>query len=142
MVYSAYFESDSDMSSLGVDSFSRSLLGGFAGTLLGWLLQWGVGLRAAVSIASEREHGTWDALLMSPLVPSEIAVAKLVGSLYALRYMAAAMLLAWTLAAGRREPSTCAIYVTWVVGNARDVRVHGRGRSPMLACHCRRPPAQ
>ena len=48
------------------------VLGGFAGTLLGWLLQWGVGLRAAVSIASERERGTWDALLMSPLDPSEI----------------------------------------------------------------------
>ena len=51
----------------------KVVLGGFAGTLLGWLLQWGVGLRAAVSIASERERGTWDALLMSPLVPSEIA---------------------------------------------------------------------
>ena len=65
---------------------------------MGWLLQWAVGLRAAVSIASERERGTWDALLMSPLEPGEIVRAKLFGSLYALRWMVGAMILAWTLA--------------------------------------------
>ena len=69
MVYSAYFAPDSDLGLAGVSTRSRLVLGGFAGTLLGWLLQWGVGLRAAVSIASERERGTWDALLMSPLKP-------------------------------------------------------------------------
>ena len=31
------------------------------------LIQWAVGLRAAVSISSERERGTWDALMTSPL---------------------------------------------------------------------------
>jgi len=93
------------------------LVGGFAGTLLGWVLQWGVGLRAAVSIASERERGTWDALLMSPLEPGEIGRAKLYGSINALRWMAGAMVLAWTLgmvfgAVPIRD------YVTWVAGNA------------------------
>ena len=69
-----------------------------SGRFMGWLLQWAIGLRAAVSIASERERGTWDALLMSPLEPGEIVRAKLSGSLYALRWMAGAMVLAWTLA--------------------------------------------
>ena len=50
-----------------------------AAMFMGWLLQWAVGLRAAVSIASERERGTWDALLMSPLEPGEIVRAKLFG---------------------------------------------------------------
>jgi len=93
------------------------LVGGFAGTLLGWVLQWGVGLRAAVSIASERERGTWDALLMSPLEPGEIGRAKLYGSINALRWMAGAMVLAWTLG---MVFGTVPIrdYVTWVAGNA------------------------
>ena len=47
-----------------------------------------IGLRAAVSIAAERERGTWDALLMSPLEPGEIVRAKLSGNLNALRWMA------------------------------------------------------
>ena len=93
------------------------LLGGSAGTALGWLLQWAVGLRAAVSIASERERGTWDALLMSPLEPDEIGQAKLYGSIHALRWMAGAMLLAWTLGMVF-EAVPIRDYVTWVAGNA------------------------
>jgi len=93
------------------------LLGGSAGTALGWVLQWGVGLRAAVSISSERERGTWDALLMSPLEPGEIGRAKLYGSIYALRWMASAMLLAWTLGMVF-EAVPIRSYVTWVAGNA------------------------
>ena len=47
---------------------------------------------------------TWDALLMSPLQAGEIVRAKLFGSLYALRWMVAAMVLAWTLGGfGRRR---------------------------------------
>jgi ABC-type transport system involved in multi-copper enzyme maturation permease subunit len=95
----------------------RLALGGFAGTFLGWLLQWGVGLRAAVSIASERERATWDALLMSPLLPSEIGLGKLFGSLYALRWMACAMVLAFTLAVTVEAISVHA-YVTWIAGTA------------------------
>ena len=45
------------------------VLGGFAGTLLGWLLQWGVGLRAAVSIASERERAHLGRPLDEPAQP-------------------------------------------------------------------------
>ncbi len=114
MAYSSYAGSDSNMASWA-SGVLATVLGGFGGTLFGWLLQTGVGLRASVSIASERERATWDALLMSPLVPSEIAVAKLVGSLYALRWMAGAMLLAWTLAVAVGAVSV-ASYVTWVVG--------------------------
>jgi ABC-type Na+ efflux pump permease subunit len=115
IVYSGFFAPNADLYSMASDTLS-ALLGGFMGTLLGWLLQWGIGLRAAVSIASERERATWDALLMSPLKPGEISRAKLLGSIYALRYLAAAMLLAWTLAAlvGAVPVSS---YVMWIVGN-------------------------
>lgn len=65
--------------------------------LLSLLLQFGIGLRAAVSIASERDRGTWDALLVTPLEPGEIVRAKLYGSLNALRWIAGAIFLAWTL---------------------------------------------
>jgi ABC-type Na+ efflux pump permease subunit len=78
-------------------------------------LELGIGLRAAVSIASERERATWDAILMSPLKPAEISVAKVLGSLHALRYLAAAMLLAWTLAVVVQAVSVHA-YVIWLVG--------------------------
>ena len=63
------------------------------------LIQWAVGLRAAVSISSERERGTWDALLTSPLDGREIVRGKLWGSLYALRGLILAAFLAWALAA-------------------------------------------
>jgi hypothetical protein len=46
----------------------------------------------------------------------EISVAKLLGSIYALRYLAAAMLLAWTLAALVGAVSVSS-YITWIVGN-------------------------
>jgi ABC-type transport system involved in multi-copper enzyme maturation permease subunit len=64
--------------------------------LLSWLIPAAVGLRAAVSIASERERGTWDSLLTSPLTGPEIVRAKLWGSLHALLGIFAATLIAWT----------------------------------------------
>ena len=87
-----------DGSAVGATNFLSTFLTE-SGTFLGWLLQWAIGLRAAVSIASERERATWDALLMSPLEAAEIVRAKLFGSLYALRWMVAAMVLAWFVAA-------------------------------------------
>ena len=68
------------------------------GALFGCLIQWAIGLRAAVAIASERERGTWDALLTSPLEGTEIVRGKLWGSLYALRRLFAATFWAWTVA--------------------------------------------
>jgi ABC-type transport system involved in multi-copper enzyme maturation permease subunit len=62
------------------------------------LIQWAIGLRAAVAISSERERGTWDALLTSPLQGGAIVLGKLWGNLYALRWLFAAALWAWTLA--------------------------------------------
>ncbi len=57
-----------------------------------------IGLRAAVTISSERERETWDALLTSPLEGSEIVRSKLFGSLYGLRWLIGSAFLAWTLA--------------------------------------------
>ncbi|MFO0909821.1 MAG: ABC transporter permease subunit, partial [Isosphaeraceae bacterium] len=82
-------------------SWARSTMGAWIGGSGGFvctLIQWAIGLRAAVSISSERERGTWDALMTSPLEPKEIVRGKLWGSLYALRQLMIASLIAWTLA--------------------------------------------
>ncbi|MDR3635262.1 MAG: ABC transporter permease subunit [Isosphaeraceae bacterium] len=84
---------------------------------VGWLIEWAVGLRAAVVIASERERGTWDALLTSPLDGREIVRGKLYGSLYALRLLLGAAIVAWTLAFVC-EAMTTYEFITQVVGTA------------------------
>jgi ABC-type transport system involved in multi-copper enzyme maturation permease subunit len=63
--------------------------------LIGWLLQWALGLRAAAAVASERERGTWDLLLTSPLEGREIVWAKIWGSIYVLRGLIVAVVLSW-----------------------------------------------
>jgi hypothetical protein len=63
------------------------------------LVQWTIGLRAAVAVASEREHGTWDSLLLSSLEGREIIRAKICGSLYSMRGFIAAVAIVWTGAA-------------------------------------------
>ena len=75
------------------------VLAGTTALPLSWLIQWTIALRAAVAIASEREHGTWDTLLLSDLEGSEIVGAKIWGSLYSLRGFIAAAAVLWTLAA-------------------------------------------
>ncbi|MDB5353214.1 MAG: hypothetical protein JWN86_4461 [Planctomycetota bacterium] len=73
---------------------------GDPGFLFSWLILLTVGLRAAVAISSERERGTWDALLTSPLTGREILVGKLWGSLYAMRWLLIGTILAWGLSLG------------------------------------------
>ena len=70
---------------------------GGSAVVIGFLIQWAIGLRAGVAIASERERGTWDALLTSPLEGGEIIRGKLWGSLFALRWLIGAALIAWTV---------------------------------------------
>lgn len=77
---------------------SLSLLIGMTSTFVLWLLQWSIGLRAAGTISLERERGTWDALLATPMTGREIIGSKVAGSLYALRWLAFVTLVAWTLA--------------------------------------------
>ena len=96
---------------------SLSVAVGQSQMFVSWLIQWAIGLRAAVAISSEREHGTWDALLTSPLEGREIIRAKVWGNLHALRWLFAATLLAWTVAA------FCDVilplqYARWIVGTA------------------------
>ena len=117
IILAGLFWPGADGWSAGASKVFSIVLTGASATFMGWLLQWAVGLRAAVSIASERERGTWDALLMSPLEPGEIVRAKVFGSLYALRWMVAAMILAWTLAV-LVGAVTARHYVTWIAGNA------------------------
>ncbi len=74
-----------------------SLWYGNSAIFIGCLIQWAIGLRAAVTISSERERGTWDALLTSPLEGTEIVRGKLWGSLWALKWLVGSALLAWTI---------------------------------------------
>jgi ABC-type transport system involved in multi-copper enzyme maturation permease subunit len=81
--------------------WARNRLAGLgqASWAMSWLIQWSVGLCAAVAVASERERGTWDLLLVSPLEGREILLGKIWGSLYALRGFIGAVIIAWTLIA-------------------------------------------
>jgi ABC-type transport system involved in multi-copper enzyme maturation permease subunit len=74
-----------------------STMYGNSAIFIGFLIQWAIGLRSAVTISSERERGTWDALLTSPLEGGEIIVGKLWGSLFALKWLIASAVLAWTI---------------------------------------------
>jgi ABC-type transport system involved in multi-copper enzyme maturation permease subunit len=116
MLLAHFWEPAADWS-VGAKSLMSAVLAGAGGMFVGWLLQWAVGLRASVSIASERERESWDAILMSPLEAREIVWAKLFGSLYALRWMVAAFLVAWTLAVSVGAISLHD-YITWVAGTA------------------------
>jgi hypothetical protein len=93
---------------------------GQTGFLVCCLIQWAIGLRAGVTISSERERGTWDALLTSPLSGRAIVIAKLWGSLYAIRWLILSAFLAWTLAA-----ATGAIKVSEAVQWGAEVLVIG-----------------
>ncbi len=66
--------------------------------LLPWFVQWAIGLRAAVSIASERERETWDSILTTPLDGKEIVTAKMLGSVTALRWVLLAVVFTWLTA--------------------------------------------
>jgi ABC-type Na+ efflux pump permease subunit len=65
---------------------------------LTWLVHWAVGFRAASTIATERERATWVPLLVTPLDGRDILPAKLLGSLYSLRWLFAALIVAGSLA--------------------------------------------
>jgi ABC-type Na+ efflux pump permease subunit len=56
-----------------------------------------IGLRAAISISSERERNTWDSLLTSPLEGQDIVRGKIWGSIYSLRWLGLAAVWAWTI---------------------------------------------
>jgi ABC-type transport system involved in multi-copper enzyme maturation permease subunit len=96
IVWSRWFVEDRSLSSWAVAQLE--LLVGSSALPLSWLIQWTIGLRAAVAIASEREHGTWDAILLSSLEGREIIRAKILGNLYSLKGFVGAAALVWTLA--------------------------------------------
>ena len=64
---------------------------------MSWLLQWGVGIRAAAGISTEKEQGTWEALMMTPLEGREIVRAKIYVGYYSLRWYLVATLIVWLL---------------------------------------------
>jgi ABC-type transport system involved in multi-copper enzyme maturation permease subunit len=95
VVWGSWLQPDPEMAN---GALARLTLWSESSWPLGWLIQWALGLQAAVAVASERERGTWDALLASPLEGREIVGAKIVGVLHGLRWFIAAVVLAWTLA--------------------------------------------
>jgi ABC-type Na+ efflux pump permease subunit len=88
---------------------------------MAWLIQWAIGLRAAAAITSERQRGTWDSLLVSPLEGQAIVWAKIAGSIYGLRGLLAAALVPWLagLWCGAFEPGIFAqlLLQTLVIGS-------------------------
>jgi ABC-type transport system involved in multi-copper enzyme maturation permease subunit len=84
----------------GISGWLGWLSGAIKGTgfVLACIIQCAIGLRAAVTISSERERGTWDGLLTSPLEGGEIVWGKLWGSLFALRWLFMATIWLWAVA--------------------------------------------
>jgi len=96
-------------------------------TFVVWLLQWAVALRASASVASERQHATWDALLASPLEGQEILWGKTWGSLYALRWLAAAAVFSWAAAAlnGTMRPAEFCLHTGMLVAGGAFMAAAG-----------------
>jgi ABC-type transport system involved in multi-copper enzyme maturation permease subunit len=84
---------------VGWADWAKALLAAWMGAAepISWVVQWSLGLRAAAAIAGERQRGTWDTLLATPLEGREIVGAKIYGGLHGLRAWVVAVLLAWTL---------------------------------------------
>src|SRR5207249_3942111 len=83
-----------------LESYYVTSLGTWVADLRVWfafLIEVAIGLRAAVAVSSERERGTWDALLTSTMSGREIVLGKLSGSLYSLRWLFITAFWAWSL---------------------------------------------
>lgn len=65
------------------------------GTIVSCALLLIVAIRASTAIGSERERDTWVSLLCTPLSAAEILWSKLVGCLFAVRWVCALLLLNW-----------------------------------------------
>jgi ABC-type Na+ efflux pump permease subunit len=110
-------QQDTELSRWAREFLVAMLSSGASAGFMACLLQWAIGLRAAVAIASERERATWDAILLTQLEPGEIVRAKVIGSMHALRWMVGAMVLAWTVGVIFGAVSV-GQYATWLVTNA------------------------
>jgi ABC-type transport system involved in multi-copper enzyme maturation permease subunit len=106
----------------------------FLSYLLSLLIQAAIALRAAAAISSERERGTWDALLASPLTGEEIVWSKLWGSLHAVAWILGSTIVAWTWAV---LVGACWIsdYFGWVVGlSVKSAFLAALGVRASLSC--------
>lgn len=71
---------------------------GVSAMLVLWFSQWMIGMRAVSAISTERQRATWEGILVSPLEGKEIVIAKACGSVNALRWLIAAIVVAWSAA--------------------------------------------
>ena len=74
---------------------TTSVASTFVGCAIGIL----AAARAACSVTSEKERDCWQSLLCTPLTGAEITGAKVLGSIYAFRYLFGVLILLWGLAA-------------------------------------------
>lgn len=96
-------------------------------TGLSWVLQWSLGLKAAVAVAAEREQNTWDSLLCSPLTGREIVLGKLLGSVLSLRWLWLVVPASWLLAAlsGAAAWDWFFVQMLWLAAGSASVVVFG-----------------
>ena len=78
-----------------VDSFTWFVT--WMGTLVGSILLLLILARAAAGITGEKERDTWNALMSTPLTGNEILVAKMLGSIWAVRIGLGMLLFLWFL---------------------------------------------
>lgn len=99
----------------------RMLINGwvrFAGTTVAMLLLFAVTIRGASSFTGERERGTYDALILTNLTPSEILTGKWIGSVVGLRWGWVWLSSIWLLATFTGGLSVLAIpllVIVWLI---------------------------
>ncbi len=71
-------------------------------------------LRGAASVTGERERGTWDLLLSTPLEPLEVILGKLAGALYAVRGVGLILVVLWLGGVATRAVSVVSVFIACV----------------------------
>ena len=74
------------------------------GTTVGCVATLLAGVRGATSVTTEVERDCWTSLLSTPLAAREIFTAKVLGNIYAQRWLAALMVLLWSVACAFDPP--------------------------------------
>ena len=70
---------------------------GVMGSTVGCVILLLIAARAAAAVTGERDRDCWTSLLSTPLSAREIVLSKVVGNLYAMRWLFALLLFIWAL---------------------------------------------
>jgi ABC-type transport system involved in multi-copper enzyme maturation permease subunit len=94
----------------------------------------GIVLRAATSIAGERERGTWDSVLLTPQSAGALLWSKLLGCLFAVRWIGLLVLILWTIGVLTGQLRPAALGLAMLLGVVVSVCAAIVGMAASLRC--------